>query len=145
PALQDAGEKINISCNVTDDISLNNVKVNISGSNGFAINSSIINNKIGDIYYYNRSYLDGNYSFIIWAEDNAGSLYPIDSNHINHSYEYYFNVTPITHTEPPQISDVKSLPLSQAPGENINITCNVTDNLQVERVHVVITYPDASV
>ncbi len=44
----------------------------------------------------------------------------------------------------PTISDVLSTPLYQLPSHNVNISCFVTDNREVENVKVHITYPDKS-
>ena len=145
PDVQEEGKYVLIKCNVTDDSSLYDVRVDISGSNGYQQNVSIINNNNENTYYYNSPYLSGNYSFFICAEDNAASIFPGTTNNINISGIYYFNITPIVDLEPPQIFDVISSPASQEQGNNINITCNVMDNLNVDIVNAIISYPDSTI
>jgi parallel beta-helix repeat protein len=63
------------SCNVTDNVSVANVKINITGPVGFTpINDSMVNISANE-YYYNVSNvsLSGTYAFYIWANDTSGN------------------------------------------------------------------------
>ena len=45
----------------------------------------------------------------------------------------------------PEISDVTATPVNQVPGGWVNITCTVTDNVEVDEVYLYIVYPDSIV
>jgi len=58
---------VNISCDVTDDVSVDVVKVNITGPYGSSINFTML-----DDYYFNLPCTQtGPYSFFIWANDTS--------------------------------------------------------------------------
>jgi len=74
---------INISCNVTDNIGLNLVKVNITNPDSSYDNISMIyfeNNE----YFYNSTKAEGTYMYYIWAMDS--------SNNTRKSIEYTFAI-----------------------------------------------------
>ena len=48
----------------------------------------------------------------------------------------------VTDNYPPEINDVEANPQSTSQGGNVNITCQVSDNIEVDTVKVGITYPD---
>jgi len=68
PVSIEQGEEVNITCDVTDNIGVNLVKVDISGPVGFTpVNATMT---LGDHYYYNTVYtIVGTYSYHIWAND----------------------------------------------------------------------------
>ena len=47
-------------------------------------------------------------------------------------------------TSPPEITSVNAQPDPQETSGNVNITCNVNDNVEVDEVWINITYPDNS-
>ncbi|HEC76585.1 MAG TPA: hypothetical protein ENI33_04930, partial [Thermoplasmatales archaeon] len=70
PNSQMAEERVNITCNVTDNVAVNVVKVNItypdSSYHNFSMNSGS--------YYYNATYsMIGTYHYFIWANDTSGN------------------------------------------------------------------------
>ena len=74
PPIQEPTGYVNISCNVTDDIDVGLVIVNITYPNGSVSSMSMLNIFGTDIYYYNISYaLRGIYTFFIWANDTDGN------------------------------------------------------------------------
>jgi len=67
PESQVVDKFVNITCDVTDDLGVDTVKVNITGPAGFIPINETMN---GGSYYYNRSYnIVGIYRFFIWAND----------------------------------------------------------------------------
>jgi agmatine/peptidylarginine deiminase len=46
---------------------------------------------------------------------------------------------------PPVITEVQTEPVSQIPDETVEISANVTDNIEVDKVYLQITYPDDTV
>jgi PKD repeat protein len=111
PYLQLPGRYVNITCNVTDNIGINEVYLNITYPTGNYENFSIAQNKIGDIYYCNRTYDEiGTYNYFIWANDTSGNEKISDDVHS-------FDITNITI---PRITTLKknwnlfSLPFNQS-------------------------------
>jgi len=65
------GNSINISCDVTDNIAVHKVQVNITYPDLSSMNLSM---EKGTGYYLNRSYtMDGTYEFFIWTNDTSNN------------------------------------------------------------------------
>lgn len=74
PAIQIAGGWVNITCEVTDNIAVNTVKVNITCPAGCNFNVTMNNIPGTNIYYYNSTYsIIGTWYFFIWANDTSGN------------------------------------------------------------------------
>ncbi|EMR74686.1 nitrous oxidase accessory protein [Thermoplasmatales archaeon SCGC AB-540-F20] len=130
PDPQEVGGHVNITCDVTDNIAVDTVMVNITYPDASTINTSMLEGS----YYYNSTYsMVGTYSYFIWAQDSNGN--------VDTSATFTFN---IQDTTPPEITNVIDTPDPQEVGGYVNITCDVTDNVEVDTVTVDITYPDAS-
>ncbi|MCD6512324.1 MAG: right-handed parallel beta-helix repeat-containing protein, partial [Thermoplasmata archaeon] len=72
PEKQKINGFINITCIVTDNVEMGDVKVNITYPDGSYHNLSM--QKIGNTYYYNATYsMIGNYTYFIWANDSSGN------------------------------------------------------------------------
>jgi len=72
PDQQTANNNVNISCEVTDNYLVNQVRLNIIDPIGGLFNISM--NQIKGRYYYNSSFDEiGNYSCFIWANDTVGN------------------------------------------------------------------------
>jgi len=70
PDPQIANGFVNITCDVTDDIGIDEVRVNITYPDNSFTNESMF---VGS-YYYNASYIPfGVYSYYIWANDTSGN------------------------------------------------------------------------
>ncbi|UCG68066.1 MAG: hypothetical protein JSV09_09525, partial [Thermoplasmata archaeon] len=73
PDPKEKGKDVNITIEVTDDIGIDEVWINITFPDGTWTNVSMIPGT-GDIYYYNHTFDDiGNYTFTIWAVDIGGN------------------------------------------------------------------------
>ncbi len=130
---------VNITAAVIDNVQVNVVKVVITYPD-----SSMYNVTMGYLpvspqsypwpgYYYNVTYsLLGMYHFYIWANDTSGNQ--------NQSVTYTFEIIE-EDLLPPVISGLQDNPDPQIIGGTVNITCTVTDNVQVDSVHVIIRYP----
>ena len=57
----------------------------------------------------------------------------------------FFPISISADTIPPEITNVKAVPSETWQGEEVKITCVVTDNVAVDRVKIVIKYPDDSI
>jgi len=66
---------VNITCDITDNIAVDEVFLNITNPNG-SYNNVSMNAGAGDRYYYNSSTAFstyGNYSYSIWANDTSNN------------------------------------------------------------------------
>ncbi|MEM1514019.1 MAG: Ig-like domain-containing protein, partial [Candidatus Thermoplasmatota archaeon] len=131
PPLQDAGKNVTISCIVTDNVNVSDVFLNITYPNLTYENFSIFGNRTGNTFFCNRTYsMIGNYSFFIYAIDS--------SNNSAKSSSYNFEIKDLS---APEIKNV-SYPSIGSFGIAINISCIVTDNVNVSDVFLNITYPN---
>jgi len=74
PTVAYKGRFVNISCMVYDADGVSEVSLNITYPDGIVQNFSIIENKMGSIYYYNKRYLAvGTYNYFIWVNDRRGN------------------------------------------------------------------------
>ena len=127
------GEFVNISCVVFDVDGVDEVYLNIRDPDGIWQIFSISGNRMGDTYYYNKTYsVVGNYSFYIWANDTTGNA--------SISSGLKFSVTDI-----PTISDVWVSPPSALQGGFVNISCLIFDADGIDKVFLNISDPDGIV
>ena len=134
PALQDFGEDITISCNVTDNVGVADVRIRVTYPDDSIQNFSIYQNHTGDMFYSIKSYqLMGAYEFYIYAVDTSGNG--------NVSSVYGFEIDDLS---PPVIENVSADPPTQNVGDHVNISCTVTDNVEVDEVFLIVIYPDDS-
>jgi parallel beta-helix repeat protein len=97
PAVQMAGSYVNISAVVIDNIGLSEVNLHIEYPDSTEEIIPIIDNKIGDTYYLNATYiLDGTYSFYILAKDTSDN----ENTSITETFEIVIGSAP----EKPQIN-----------------------------------------
>jgi len=69
---------INITCDVTDNVAVDDVWVNITYPDTTNVNVAM--NVSEDTYYYNTTYIPlGTYTYYIWANDTAGNANTSDS------------------------------------------------------------------
>ncbi|MBE3121618.1 MAG: right-handed parallel beta-helix repeat-containing protein [Thermoplasmata archaeon] len=93
PQLQASSAYVNITCNVIDNIMVDDVKVNISGPYGFNIEALMT--KSGSLYYCNQTYaLAGAYQYFIWANDTHGNIA------VSNNYTFSISDLPISAVNP---------------------------------------------
>ena len=81
PNPQETGGYVNISCDVTDNVAVSVVKVNITYPNGSKINESMLGGS-----YYNATYTQlGTFYYFIWANDTSGN------GNISAVYNFYIH------------------------------------------------------
>jgi parallel beta-helix repeat protein len=130
PDPQEVGNAINISCDVTDNVEVSGVWVNISAPGGGYVNISMTKGT-GDKWFHDSVYLIlGIHDYIIWAKDSSDNW----ASSSGHS----FLIRDITL---PSISNVMDIPDPQEVDGNVNVSCDVTDNVEVYGVWVNITLP----
>ncbi len=133
PDLQEVGGSVNITCDVTDNIRISNVWVNITLPGGGYTNVSMTKG-LGDEWYNNTFYgALGIYDYVIWANDSSDNW----NSSSGHSFTIQDTTLPI-------ISNVLDVPDPQEVGGSVNITCDVTDNIGISNVWVNITLPSGS-
>jgi hypothetical protein len=122
-------DQVNISANVTDNIGIDLVFVNVSLPNGS--NEVLIMDNVSDIYgvLFNNSYSLGNYNFSIFANDTSGNVV---------RYDDFFSVVDV---EDPVISDINCVP--SPVGINKSVTCNatITDNVGISVISAEVENP----
>jgi len=133
PNPQITGGYVNISCSVTDDFSVNIVKINITYPDS-SYHNNTMSYGAGKYYYYNSFTDIGEYDFTIWASDGNGN---------SNTYSDSFNIMAGDFT-PPEISNVVATPSIQDAGETVRISATVTDNVGVVDVFLNISYPDGT-
>ncbi|MCG2825376.1 MAG: Ig-like domain repeat protein, partial [Thermoplasmatales archaeon] len=74
PQTQDVFDSVNITCNVTDNVKVKDVYVNITDSQGTVVSVLMENIEGTDVYYYNTTYqINGTYHYSVWAIDTSGN------------------------------------------------------------------------
>jgi hypothetical protein len=138
PNPQEIDGYVNITAEVTDNIGVGNVSLNITYPNSSYENISITSNVSADIYYCNQTYNQYNHHYyIIWANDEHGNEATSSSNSF-----FMGDYSPPTISN---ISNTTSSPLDTNPSYGwVNITCTVEDNLEVTQVYLNITNPGGS-
>ena len=73
PCLQWEGGEVKISCKVTDNVSVANVKVIINYPDGDSCNMTMEKKDCNEYYYSTFYYMVGTYNYYIWAIDTSGN------------------------------------------------------------------------
>ncbi len=133
PNPQENDANVNITVNVTDDVGVEVVWVNVTYPDGSSINATMMQGT-GDEWFYNAIYSDlGVYSYTVWANDT--------SNNWNRIGPQTFI---IEDTDGPVLTNLLGTPDPQENGDFVNITVDVTDDVGIDGVWINITYPDGS-
>jgi hypothetical protein len=133
PNPQENGDFVNITVDVTDDIAVDMVWIEIQYPNGSTINTTMEKGP-GDRWYFEAQYDElGDYTYTIWANDTI--------NNWNSQGPQTFT---IEDTDPPELSDLTDSPDPQEMGEFLNITVNVIDDVGIDKVWVRIRYPNGT-
>jgi len=123
PDPQYSGSYVNITCDVIDNIAVDEVHVNITYPDASYHNFTMNEGS----YYYNQTYsMIGTYHYFIWATDASGNS--------KKSSTYTFEITSVPDTTPPEIND--NTPSSATTGDSFTFTADVTDNVAVSNVYV---------
>jgi len=135
PNPQEIQGNVNITCNISDDVEVSSATVNVTGPS-CSFNVSMEHVFGTDIWYYDVSYnVSGNYTYFVWAEDPSGNS--------NKTSTLTFRI--IIPAEPPEISNIQSIPVKQQYNSSVNISCYATDNVAVAEVKVNITHDGWSI
>jgi len=121
---------VNLTCNIYSVENISQKTVFISGPPAFGMLNTSLQSAENDVYYYNQTYsIIGNYSFYMWTNDSVGNS--------NKSDIYNFSIIP--DTIKPEINDITVNPNPQYENLTVNISCHVTDNVEVDNVNIIIT------
>ncbi|HEC76953.1 MAG TPA: hypothetical protein ENI33_06835, partial [Thermoplasmatales archaeon] len=130
PAQQIENGYINITCDITDDFGISLAKAIILYPDASIHEFNMHHSG----YYLNQTYsIIGTYYFYIYTKD----IYDNEANSSTFQFE-------IIDKTPPFIEDTNITPSVAYLYGQINISCIVTDNVEVEDVFLNISYPDGS-
>jgi len=134
PNPQEVHGRVNLSCSITDDVTVDAAAVDINGP-GTDRNKSMHRYRDTTTWYHTMNYsTEGNYTYAIWTTDPSGNT--------NHTEPYSFEI--IIPAAPPEIGDVQAEPVQQQYGSTTAISAHVTDNVRVTGAYVNITLPNGS-
>ncbi|MCK5290813.1 MAG: PKD domain-containing protein [Thermoplasmata archaeon] len=135
PSPQQVGSAVNITCMINDDVGMLNAWVEVTDPDGLVVGNFSMLFDSGSMMWYNETiyYKAGVYTFTVTAEDTEG-LFDWDDG----MGAWVFLMTDIT---PPTITNETAAPSPQETGQNVNITCDVTDNGVVDEVWVEVWDP----
>jgi hypothetical protein len=138
PSTQEVEGNVNISAEITDNINVNEVFLNITYPDSNYKNISITENVSNDYYFSNKSFDQyGTHYYFIYASDQNNNKVTSATNSFD-----------IGDYSPPDISNIESTNSSPLDMDStygwVNITCNVVDNVEVTQVYLNITNPDGS-
>jgi uncharacterized protein (TIGR03790 family) len=132
PPVQENGGNVNITVDVSDDVWVDLVAVNVTYPDMSTVNSSMTKG-MGDEWFFETSYSDiGGYAFAIWAKDDIDNW-----NSTSSSFT-------IIDTDPPEIFNLMHAPSPQYLDGNVNITVDVVDDVAVGSVWLNVTHPGGS-
>ncbi len=137
PVISDVNAAVNglivtITATITDNVGVSAATVTIYNSTGSELSGYPQDMELTDAANNTYSFTSealalGDYTYVITASDAAGNT--AQSDVMNFS---------IVDTEPPVISDVTITPQSPTEGQDVTITCTVTDNVMVSSVTITI-------
>lgn len=136
PSTQEVDGYVNISSEVTDNIAVNEVFLNITYPDSSYQNISIKTNVSNDVYYCNKSFGQyGTHYYFIFANDQ-------NNNKLTSATNSFI----IGDFSPPDISNIDIITSTPLDTDStygwVNITCTVVDNVEVTQVYLNITNPD---
>jgi hypothetical protein len=133
PDPQDMGGNVNITVVVTDDIDVDEVKIEIRYPNGTWINITM-DPGATDEWFINLTFNDpGAYVYTVSANDTSGNT----NNTSLHGFI-------ISDTQGPQIDEPHATPNPQEEDGFVNITVDITDNGEIDEVWINITFPNGT-
>jgi hypothetical protein len=124
---------VEITADVTDDVDVGEVWINITDPDGFEVGNYTMSPTTGDEYLYENDFPDeGRYAYTIWANDTSNNWASASGS---------FDIQELT---PPTI-DVVVDPEYPDVGETVTFEASVADNSGVDRVRIVITDSEGNV
>ncbi|MCK5547424.1 MAG: hypothetical protein KAI64_00305, partial [Thermoplasmata archaeon] len=130
PDPQENGLTVNITVDVTDDVAVDTVSVNITYPDGSTINATMLKG-LGDQWFYNDTYFNISlHSYTVWANDI--------SNNWNNTGPGTFL---IYDDDAPYFFSVTDYPDPQMLGGYVKITACIIDDVSVYGANVNITSP----
>ncbi len=133
PDPQEVFGTVTIFANATDNSNIASMKVNITDPFSASTGNFTMNSMGGGMYSYGASYdLLGDYTFTIWAKDDAGLV---------DSWQGSFTMQDTT---PPVAGTPSADPNPQEAGLTVLFSVQVTDNYQVDLVTIAITDPSSA-
>lgn len=134
PNPEQVGNPVNVSCLILDDLGVVNAWVEITDPDGIVMgNYSMQYDPIFGQWYFEQPYYKaGLHTYTVTAEDQEGQFDFSDDVSQNFLME---------DTTPPTISNETAAPDPQNIGQDVNITCDVTDNGVVDEVWVEVYDP----
>ena len=136
PENQKQGGRVVISAKVTDDSGLRSVKIQITDTDGDIYNATMI--RTTDNFFkinFDNTTIFGKYTFVISAID-----FSIKKN----IGTYSGNFTIKKDSTKPEVSYFDISPKVQLANEDVTFTCIATDNIAINSVKAIISYPDGS-
>ncbi|MBI4016217.1 MAG: hypothetical protein HY363_00815 [Candidatus Aenigmarchaeota archaeon] len=128
------GQPVNISINVTDNVKIDNVTINLTLPNSTVLFITL-SNRTSDIFNATTAQsVVGNYTVRFIANDTS------THQNINSSITTTFEVINL----PPNVTGVNATPRTASSGAEINISANVTD-FSIDVVIANITHPNGTV
>jgi hypothetical protein len=134
PSPEEVGNPVNVTCMILDDLGVVNAWVEITDPDGGVMgNYSMSYDGVSGLWYFEQPYYKaGLYTYTVTAEDQEGQF--DFSTDIGHNFL-------MTDTSPPTITNETAAPDPQDIGQDVNITCDVTDNGEVDEVWVEVYDP----
>jgi hypothetical protein len=135
PSPQQVGGAVNITCMISDDVGMLNAWVEVTDPDGLVVgNFTMLFDSMSSMWYNETIYYKaGVYTFTVTAEDTEG-LFDWDDG--MGAWNFLMQ-----DTVPPTITNETAAPSPQETGQNVNITCDVTDNGVVDEVRVEVWDP----
>jgi hypothetical protein len=134
PPSQALGGAVNVSANVTDDVAVGGVWIDLTDPGGAPfLNATMAYDAASGRYYYNATYaVPGTWSFILSANDTSDNWATSAGSFM------------ITESVPPAITDLLVEPPVQELGGVVNVSANITDNVAVDGAWLLVLRPDAT-
>lgn len=138
PMVQQQAGCVDIIADVTDDTGLESVFVSIYDSDDKLVETADMIRIAGDgfKYVFSGTLNIDTYTFVITAID-------ISINKNSKTYEGSFEI--IRDQTSPAVSYVWADPIVQLMGKSTTVSCTAKDNIGVDAVTLVVTYPDGSI
>jgi len=127
------GQSVNVSADVTDDVALQDVRIVVTFGAAEVLNRTMISGAGSSWYDRNGYALPGLYAFVLTATDTSGN-----ANYAGGSFT-------VIDVLPPTLANLLAVPDPAAVGQAVNVSVDVTDDVAVLTVGIVIALGPAEV